>query len=51
MSQYITMLGAHSSYWIHRDFVRFVVGETGRREGREGTREELRAQKKGPTRR
>ncbi|KAF1970314.1 DDHD domain-containing protein [Bimuria novae-zelandiae CBS 107.79] len=46
VSQYITMLGAHSSYWIHRDFVRFVVMETGRREGRQGRKGELRAQKK-----
>lgn len=35
--QYLTMLGAHSSYWISRDFVRFVVVEVGRRLGREGT--------------
>ena len=46
VSQYITMLGAHSSYWIHRDFVRFVVRETGRREGRRGALGGMRARKK-----
>lgn len=35
--QYLTMLGAHSSYWLLRDFVRMVVGEVGRKGGREGT--------------
>ncbi|PNS14680.1 hypothetical protein CAC42_1702 [Sphaceloma murrayae] len=35
--QYLTMLGAHSSYWVLRDFVRAVVVETGRAQGREGT--------------
>jgi len=44
--QYLTMLGAHSSYWISRDFVRFIVTEVGRRPGREGTLLSMRAQKK-----
>ncbi|KAF2447936.1 hypothetical protein P171DRAFT_408518 [Karstenula rhodostoma CBS 690.94] len=44
--EYITMLGAHSSYWVHRDFVRFVVCEVGRREGRGGTLRGLRAGKR-----
>lgn len=35
--QYLTMLGAHSSYWSLKDFVRMIVTETGRRRGREGT--------------
>lgn len=44
--QYLTMLGAHSSYWTSRDFVRFVVLETGRRAGKGGTLEGLKAVKK-----
>ncbi|KAF2431034.1 hypothetical protein EJ08DRAFT_632712 [Tothia fuscella] len=44
--QYLTMLGAHSSYWISRDFVGFVVQEVGRRVGREGTLPGMRAVKK-----
>lgn len=44
--QYLTMLGAHSSYWISRDFVRFMVIEMGREQGRKGTRVELRPVKK-----
>ena len=44
--QYLTMLGAHSSYWLSRDFVRFVVMEVGRRPGRDGTLPAMRAQKK-----
>ena len=44
--QYLTMLGAHSSYWLSRDFVRFVVVELGREEGREGTLVGLRAAKR-----
>lgn len=47
VSQYITMLGAHSSYWVVKDFVRFVVGEVGREGSRGGTREGLRARKRG----
>jgi hypothetical protein len=44
--QYLTMLGAHSSYWISRDFVRLLVVEIGRPVGREGTIEAMRAVKK-----
>lgn len=44
--QYLTMLGAHSSYWISRDFVRFVVFEVGRELGKEGTVVGCRAVKK-----
>ncbi|KAL1599644.1 hypothetical protein SLS60_007447 [Paraconiothyrium brasiliense] len=44
--EYITMLGAHSSYWVHRDFVRFVVCEVGRGVGRRGTLRGLRAVKR-----
>lgn len=44
--QYLTMLGAHSSYWILRDFVRLVVQETGRPAGREGTVMGMRAVKR-----
>lgn len=44
--QYLTMLGAHSSYWISRDFVRMIVTEVGRKPGREGTIPGMRAIKK-----
>jgi len=44
--QYLTMLGAHSSYWLSRDFVRMIVVEVGREEGREGTVREMRAVKR-----
>ncbi len=44
--QYLDMLGAHSSYWISQDFVRFLVMEIGREQGREGTLPVLRAMKK-----
>jgi hypothetical protein len=44
--QYLTMLGAHSSYWLSKDFVRLVVLEIGRPEGREGTLVSMRAVKK-----
>jgi hypothetical protein len=43
--QYLTMLGAHSSYWLSRDFVRMIVVEVGREVGREGTVREMRAVK------
>lgn len=48
--QYLTMLGAHSSYWVLKDFVRMIVTETGREKGREGTFLGMRAvkKKKGP---
>jgi len=44
--QYLTMLGAHSSYWISRDFVRMIVVEVGRAFGRSGTVEAMRAVKR-----
>jgi hypothetical protein len=44
--QYLDMLGAHSSYWISQDFVRFLVMELVRQPGKEGTFPVLRAQKK-----
>ncbi|PSN73278.1 hypothetical protein BS50DRAFT_568857 [Corynespora cassiicola Philippines] len=47
--QYLTMLGAHSSYWISRDFVRMIVVEVGRGLGKEGTVLAMRAQKKKPS--
>ncbi|ETN41743.1 uncharacterized protein HMPREF1541_03680 [Cyphellophora europaea CBS 101466] len=44
--QYLSMLSAHSSYWISRDFVRFLVIEIGRKEGRANTLPVLRAVKR-----
>lgn len=44
--QYITMLGAHSSYWLLKDFVRMIVTEVGRAKGRDGTFLGMRAAKK-----
>lgn len=44
--QYLTMLSAHSSYWLLKDFVRMVVTETGRERGRDGTFLGMRAVKK-----
>lgn len=44
--QYLTMLGAHSSYWLSRDFVRMIVVEVGRAFGKEGTVLAMRAQKR-----
>lgn len=44
--QYLTMLGAHSSYWLSRDFVRMIVLELGREPGRDGTLMGMRAGKK-----
>lgn len=44
--QYLTMLGAHSSYWLSKDFTRFIVVETGRVQGRNGTLVACRAVKK-----
>lgn len=44
--QYLTMLGAHSSYWISRDFVRLIVVEVGREPGKEGSVLAMRAVKK-----
>jgi hypothetical protein len=44
--QYLTMLGAHSSYWVSRDFIRMIVVEVGRVQSKEGTLVVMRAQKK-----
>ena len=44
--QYLTMLGAHSSYWLSREFARMVVVEVGRVPGREGAVPSMRAVKK-----
>lgn len=44
--QYLNMLSAHSSYWTLTDFVRFVVVEVARRQGREGALAAFRAEKK-----
>ncbi|KAL9608915.1 MAG: hypothetical protein Q9167_006271 [Letrouitia subvulpina] len=44
--QYLNMLSAHSSYWILQDFVRFLVVEIGRRQGRQGTLAGVKAWKK-----
>ena len=46
--QYLTMLGAHSSYWLSKDFVRMIVVEVGRGLGKAGTISEMRAVKKKP---
>ena len=44
--QYLSMLSAHSSYWLSRDFVRFLVIEIGRERGKENTVNGLRARKR-----
>lgn len=44
--QYLNMLNAHSSYWVSRDFIRFLVVEIGRVQGREGALASLRPVKK-----
>ncbi|KAF3384566.1 hypothetical protein F1880_002795 [Penicillium rolfsii] len=44
--QYLNMLSAHSSYWTLTDFVRFVVVEIARKQGRDGTLLPFRAEKK-----
>ena len=44
--QYLNMLGAHSSYWVLQDFVRFLVVEIGRAPGRSETVLGMRAVKK-----
>lgn len=41
--QYLNMLGAHSSYWTHPDFVRLLVTEVGRKRGKEGVLPNMRA--------
>ena len=45
--QYLNMLSAHSSYWVLRDFIRFLVVEVGRKPGRDETMLAMRAVKKG----
>ena len=45
MSEYLNMLGAHSSYWTAPDFVLFLVLEVGRKAGRQETLPALTAQK------
>lgn len=45
--QYINMLGAHSSYWLSHDFVRFIVVEVGRRPGKSHALPHMKAQKVG----
>ena len=47
--QYLNMLSAHSSYWVLRDFVRFLVVEIGRKEGRGETMGAMRAVKRKKT--
>lgn len=44
--QYLTMLSAHSSYWVSKDFIRFLVMEIGRRPGKDGALQALRPVKK-----
>ena len=44
--QYLNMLGAHSSYWIRQDFVRFLVVEVGRKQGKTETVNSIKAAKK-----
>ncbi|KAJ5558836.1 hypothetical protein N7535_009282 [Penicillium sp. DV-2018c] len=44
--QYLNMLSAHSSYWTLGDFVRFLVVEIARKQGRDGTLPAFRAEKK-----
>ena len=43
--QYLSMLSAHSSYWLLQDFVRFLVVEIGRQPGKQNTIPVLRAMK------
>ena len=44
--QYLNMLGAHSSYWITPEFVRFLVIEVGRKPGKGETVASIKAVKK-----
>lgn len=44
--QYLNMLSAHSSYWILHDFVRFLVIEIGRKQGKDSVMPAVRAAKK-----
>jgi DDHD domain len=45
-SQYFSMLGAHSSYWESKDFVRFLVLEVGRKPGKGSGIGNFRAEKR-----
>lgn len=45
--RYINMLGAHSSYWGSKDFIRMVVLECGRKPGRENALPNMKAIKIG----
>lgn len=44
--QYLNMLSAHSSYWVLHDFVRFLVIEIGRKQGKGSVVPAVRAAKK-----
>ncbi|RMZ84745.1 hypothetical protein DV737_g1075, partial [Chaetothyriales sp. CBS 132003] len=44
--QYLSMLSAHSSYWLSHDFIRFLVMEITRKPGKANTFPVLRAVKK-----
>ncbi|KAL8897685.1 MAG: hypothetical protein Q9192_002459 [Flavoplaca navasiana] len=44
--KYLAMLSAHSGYWTSQDFIRFLVVEIGRKQGRESTLATIRASKK-----
>ncbi|GMG31744.1 unnamed protein product [Aspergillus oryzae] len=44
--QYLNMLSAHSSYWTLSDFVRFLVIEIARKQGKDHTIPAFRAEKK-----
>ena len=43
---YLDMLGAHSSYWEKKEFIRLLVTEIGREPGKRTTLPNMRAQKK-----
>lgn len=45
--QYLSMLGAHSSYWTSQDFIRMLVTELGRKPGKHHTIPNMRAVKIG----
>ncbi|PSS22142.1 hypothetical protein M430DRAFT_118339 [Amorphotheca resinae ATCC 22711] len=45
--QYLNMLGAHSSYWTSQDFIRMLVIELGRKQGKHHTLPNMRAVKAG----
>lgn len=44
--KYLAMLSAHSGYWTSQDFIRFLVVEIGRKQGKEWTVPMMRASKK-----